>query len=59
MGKSTSQEATEEAVETARQLAQRCIALGKELRGTDLLAERVHRLRRSVDLLEAQVNRVL
>lgn len=43
----------------ARQLAQRCIALGKELRGTDLLAERVKRLRGSVDQLEAQVNRVL
>ncbi|CAL8467956.1 g7494 [Coccomyxa elongata] len=53
------QEATEEAVAVARQLAQRCIALGKELRGTDLLAERVKRLRGSVDQLEAQVNRVL
>ncbi|BDA42364.1 hypothetical protein COCOBI_03-2510 [Coccomyxa sp. Obi] len=53
------QEATEEAVAVARQLAQRCIALSKELRGTDLLAERVKRLRGSVDQLEAQVNRVL
>lgn len=44
---------------TAKQLAQRCITLGKKLRGTDLLAERVHRLRRSVDQLEALVNRIL
>lgn len=43
----------------AQQLAQQCIALGKELRGTDLLAERVKRLKASVDVLDAQVNRVL
>ncbi len=43
----------------AKQLAQQCIALGKELRGTDLLAERVKRLRASVEQVEAQVNRLL
>ena len=53
------QSATEQAVATAQQLAQRCIALSKELRGTDLLAERTRRLRKSVEALEHQVNRVL
>ena len=53
------QEATEEAVAVAKQLAQQCIALGKELRGTDLLAERVKRLRASMEQLDAQISRVL
>ncbi|CAK0765140.1 hypothetical protein CVIRNUC_003228 [Coccomyxa viridis] len=53
------QSATERAVATAQQLAQRCIALSKELRGTDLLAERTRRLRKSVEALEHQVNKVL
>jgi hypothetical protein len=47
------------AVSEARQLAARCMQLGKELRGTDLLAERVHKLKRSVDQLEALADRVL
>ena len=33
--------------------------LGKELRGTDLLAERVRKLKRSADQLEALADRVL
>ena len=53
------QSATERAVATAQQIAQRCIALSKELRGTDLLAERTRRLRKSVEALEHQVNKVL
>ena len=53
------QASTEQAVVTAQQLAQRCIALSKELRGTDLLAERTRRLRKSVEALESQVNRIL
>ena len=53
------QSATERAVATAQQLAQRCIALSKELRGTDLLAERTRRLRKSVEALEHQVKKVL
>ena len=53
------QASTEEAVATAQQLAQRCITLSKELRGTDLLAERTRRLRKSVEALESQVNRTL
>ena len=53
------QSATERAAATAQQLAQRCIALSKELRGTDLLAERTRRLRKAIDALEHQVNKVL
>ncbi|CAL5219960.1 g1894 [Coccomyxa viridis] len=53
------QTSTEQAVATAQQLAQRCIVLSKELRGTDLLAERTRRLRKSVEALESQVNRIL
>lgn len=44
---------------TAQQLAQRGIALSMELRGTDLLAERTRCLRKSVEALESQVNRIL
>ena len=53
------QASTEEAVATAQQLAQRCIALSKELRGTDLLAERTRRLRKSGEALESQVKMIL
>ena len=53
------QTSTEQAVVTAQQLAQRCIALSKELRGTDLLAERTRRLRKSVEALDNQVNKML
>ena len=55
----SSQGETAGAVAEARTLAARCIQLGKELRGTDLLAERVHKLRRSVDQVEALADRVL
>ena len=53
------QSSTEQAVAIAQQLAHHCIALSKELRGTDLLAERTRRLRRSVEALESQVNKIL
>ena len=55
----TGQVATAGAVGEARCVAARCVALGREMRGTDLLAERVHRLRRAVEALEAQADRVL
>ena len=55
----TGQVATAGAVSEARGVAARCVQLGKEMRGTDLLAERVHRLRRAVEALEAQADRVL
>jgi ubiquinone biosynthesis protein UbiJ len=35
------------------------MALARELRGTDLLAERARRLRRGVDKLEARLERLL
>ena len=38
---------------------QRCAMLARELRGTDLLAERARRLRRDMDKLEALVSRLL
>ncbi|KAK9835125.1 hypothetical protein WJX81_000137 [Elliptochloris bilobata] len=48
-----------QAGEAAAALAQRCVMLARELRGTDLLAERTRRLRRSLDTLEALVTRLL
>lgn len=53
------QDASAEAAEAAAALAQRCVALARELRGTDLLAERARRLRKNLDRLEALVERVL
>ncbi|KAK9835126.1 hypothetical protein WJX81_000137 [Elliptochloris bilobata] len=53
------QEASAQAGEAAAALAQRCVMLARELRGTDLLAERTRRLRRSLDTLEALVTRLL
>ena len=53
------QVASAQAGETAAALVQRCVMLARELRGTDLLAERARRLRRDTDKLEALVTRLL
>ena len=44
------------AVGEGRELMKRCIAMSKELRGTDILADRVRQLRRTLEQLEAQVD---
>jgi|LakMenEpi03Aug12_release.lakeMendotaPanAssembly.Ray.scaffolds.fasta_scaffold5872653_1 hypothetical protein len=53
------QDATAQATLAGNSLVQKCIALGKELRGIDLLAEHVRRIRRTVEQLEAQVDHLL
>ena len=53
------QAASAQAGAAAAALVQRCAMLARELRGTDLLAERARRLRRDVDKLEALVSRLL
>ena len=53
------QVASAQAGDAAAALVQRCVLLARELRGTDLLAERARRLRRNMDKLDALVTRLL
>lgn len=53
------QETSTAAVEEGRELMRRCIAMSKELRGVDILADRVRQLRRMLEQLETQVDLLL
>ena len=50
------QETVDNAVAQGRDLIKACLMLNKELRGTDLLAERVKQLKRQLDALERTVD---
>ena len=50
------QDASEAAVERADALMRLCIAMARECRGLDLLADRVRTLRKAVAQLESQVH---
>ena len=47
------------AVEEGQELVKRCIAMAKQLRGTDSLANRVRQLRQALEALEGQVDLLL
>ena len=53
------QEASQAAVEEGQELLRRCTAMARQLRGTDILANRVRQLRTALDQLEAQVDMLL
>eukprot|EP00884_Botryococcus_braunii_P000364 jgi/Botrbrau1/10328/Bobra.0321s0006.1 len=50
------QDATMETTASANQLVEKCIALSTALRGTDLLAEHVRQVRRSVEQLGSLID---
>lgn len=49
-------EASDSAVEEAKQLVKLCLSLNKELRGTDRLAEKVKQLKRRLRVMERAVD---